>query len=218
MSKKRTKSRAISPVKPTEKTLDLAHDTQSVGEQMTTNQGLPMADDQNSLKAGPRGPTLLEDFHFREKIMHFDHERIRERVVHARGAAAHGFFQPFKSFSKFCKAAFLADPPKQTPIFLRFSTVAGSRGSADTARDVRGFAIKFYTEEGIWDMVGNDIPVFFIQDAIKFPDLIHAVKPEPDNEIPQAQGAHNTFWDFVSLTPESTHMLMWIMSVSWQPI
>lgn len=164
------------------------------------------------MKAGVRGPTLLEDFHFREKITHFDHERIPERVVHARGAAAHGYFQPYESAGKYCKAGLFQDPTKQTPVFLRFSTVAGSRGSADTARDVRGFAIKFYTDEGVWDLVGNDIPIFFIQDAIKFPDLIHAVEPEPHNEIPQAQSAHDTFYDFVSLTPESTAMLMWVMN------
>jgi catalase len=199
-------------VEETVKDLDLARETDVPGDHMTTNQGLRISDDQNSLKAGVRGPTLLEDFHFREKIMHFDHERIPERVVHARGAAAHGYFQPYEGAGKYCKADFLQDPSKKTPVFLRFSTVAGSRGSADTARDVRGFAVKFYTEEGIWDMVGNDIPIFFIQDAIKFPDLIHAVKPEPHNEIPQAQSAHDTFYDFVSLTPESMAMLMWVMS------
>ena len=200
---------------PTEHDLkkeDLEKNTTVQGEFLTTNQGLRVSDDQNSLKVGSRGPTLLEDFHFREKITHFDHERIPERVVHARGAAAHGYFQPYESASDITKAGFLQDPSKQTPVFLRFSTVAGSRGSADTARDVRGFAIKFYTEEGVWDMVGNNIPIFFIQDAIKFPDLIHAVKPEPHNEIPQAQSAHDTFYDFVSLTPESTAMLMWVMS------
>jgi catalase len=191
---------------------NLQPDTVVAGPELTTNQGLKISDDQNSLKAGVRGPTLLEDFHFREKITHFDHERIPERVVHARGAAAHGYFQPFEGAGKYCKADLFQDPSKQTPVFMRFSTVAGSRGSADTARDVRGFAIKFYTEQGVWDMVGNDMPIFFIQDAIKFPDLIHAVKPEPNNEIPQAQSAHDTFYDFVSLTPESTAMLMWVMS------
>src|SRR6202050_3004032 len=211
MSKKKDISRAVTP-HANNKEADLARDTQSPGEHMTTNQGLRIADDQNSLKAGVRGPTLLEDFHFREKITHFDHERIAERVVHARGAAAHGYFQPYKSMAKFTKAAFLSDPNTQTPVFLRFSTVAGSRGSADTARDVRGFAARFYTSEGNWDLVGNNIPVFFIQDGIKFPDLIHAAKPEPDREIPQAQTAHDTFWDFASLAPESTHMLMWVMS------
>src|SRR5450432_389181 len=199
-------------VQMSEKQEDLQADTHMPGDVMTTNQGLPISDDQNQLKAGVRGPSLLEDFHFREKITHFDHERIPERVVHARGAAAHGYFQVYKPIPHLSKAGLFQDPNKQTPVFLRFSTVAGSRGSADTARDVRGFAVKFYTEEGIWDMVGNDIPVFFIQDAIKFPDLIHAVKPEPNNEIPQAASAHDTFWDFVSLTPESSHMLMWVMS------
>ncbi len=179
---------------------------------ITTNQGLRINDNQNSLKAGERGATLLEDFILREKITHFDHERIPERIVHARGSAAHGYFQVYKSMAKYTKAGFLCDPSRQTPVFVRFSTVAGSRGSTDMARDVRGFAVKFYTEEGIYDLVGNNIPVFFIQDAIKFPDLIHAVKPEPHNEIPQAASAHDTFWDFASLMPESTHMLMWAMS------
>ena len=158
------------------------------------------------------GPSLLEDFILREKITHFDHERIPERVVHARGAAAHGYFQVYESLAAYTKAAFLQDPAVKTPVFVRFSTVAGSRGSTDLARDVRGFAIKFYTEEGNFDLVGNNIPVFFIQDAIKFPDLIHAVKPEPHNEIPQAASAHDTFWDFISLMPESMHMIMWVMS------
>ncbi len=179
---------------------------------LTTNQGLVINDDNNSLKAGERGPTLLEDFHLREKITHFDHERIPERVVHARGVAAHGFFQCYKGNEDLTKAGFLTDPSRQTPVFLRISTVAGSRGSADLARDVRGFAIKFYTDEGIFDMVGNNIPVFFIQDAVKFPDFIHAVKPEPNNEIPQAASAHDTFYDFISLAPETLHMLMWVMS------
>ena len=180
---------------------------------MTTNTGLPINDDVNQLKAGERGPSLLEDFHYREKMTHFDHERIPERVVHARGAAAHGYFEAYNdSFAKYTQAKFLTDPSRKTPVFLRFSTVAGSKGSTDLARDVRGFAIKFYTEEGNFDMVGNNIPVFFIQDAIKFPDLIHAVKPEPNNEIPQAASAHNTFWDWVSLSPESMHMIMWVMS------
>ena len=180
---------------------------------MTTNQGQSVSTDQNSLKAGQRGPTLMEDHVLREKIQHFDHERIPERVVHARGAAAHGFFEVYDdSLSKFTVARVLTDPSLKTPVFVRFSTVAGSRGSADTARDVRGFAVKMYTVEGNWDLVGNNVPVFFIQDAIKFPDLIHAVKPEPNNEIPQASSAHDTFYDFLSLTPESMHMLMWIMS------
>ncbi|QJD97433.1 catalase [Mucilaginibacter robiniae] len=190
-----------------------SHTESGTGEFMTTNTGLYINDDNNTLKAGERGPSLLEDFHYREKMTHFDHERIPERVVHARGAAAHGYFEAYdSSFSKYTKAKFLTDPSRKTPVFLRFSTVAGSRGSTDLARDVRGFAIKFYTEEGNFDMVGNNIPVFFIQDAIKFPDLIHAVKPEPHNEIPQAASAHDTFWDWVSLSPESMHMIMWVMS------
>ncbi|HYC63125.1 MAG TPA: catalase, partial [Reyranellaceae bacterium] len=187
-------------------------DTLQPGELLTTNQGVGVSDDQNSLRSHARGPTLMEDILMREKITHFDHERIPERVVHARGAGAHGFFQCYKDFSRFTSAAFLTDPSVQTPVFVRFSTVAGSRGSTDTPRDVRGFAVKFYTTDGVFDLVGNNMPVFFIQDANKFPDLIHAVKPEPHNEIPQAQSAHDTFWDFVSLTPESAHMLMWLMS------
>jgi catalase len=182
------------------------------GETLTTANGVPVDDTDNSLRIGDRGPTLLDDFHLREKIMHFDHERIPERVVHARGAAAHGIFRLTKSIENLTCAPILCDTAVDTPTFVRFSTVAGSRGSADTARDVRGFAVRFYTGEGNWDLVGNNIPVFFIQDGIKFPDLIHAAKPEPDREIPQAQTAHDTFWDFASLTPESTHMLMWIMS------
>ena len=150
---------------------------------------------------------MLEDFILREKITHFDHERIPERIVHARGSAAHGYFQSYKNHSELTKAKFLQDPTKQTPVFVRFSTVQGPRGSADTVRDVRGFSVKFYTDEGNYDLVGNNIPVFFIQDAIKFPDLVHAVKPEPHNEIPTGQSAHDTFWDFISLTPESAHML-----------
>ncbi|HMJ05673.1 MAG TPA: catalase [Chthoniobacterales bacterium] len=182
------------------------------GTNLTTNQGLVINDDTNSLKGGERGPSLLEDFHLREKITHFDHERIPERVVHARGAAAHGFFQCYEGNSKLTKAGFLTDPSRKTPVFVRFSTVAGSRGSSDLARDVRGFAVKFYTDEGIFDLVGNNIPVFFIQDAVKFPDFVHAVKPEPHNEIPQAASAHDTFYDFISLAPETLHMLMWVMS------
>jgi catalase len=182
------------------------------GTTLTTNQGVPIADNDNSLRAGDRGPTLLEDFIMREKITHFDHERIPERVVHARGAAAHGYFQVYKSMAKVTRAAFLADPSVKTPVFVRFSTVGGSRGSADTPRDVRGFAVKFYTPDGNFDLVGNNMPVFFIQDAIKFPDFVHAVKPEPHNEIPQASSAHDTLWDFVSLTLESSHMMMWLMS------
>ena len=179
---------------------------------LTTNQGIPVADDQNSLRLGERGPTLLEDFHFREKLFHFDHERIPERVVHARGYGAHGYFEPYKSLSDLTRADLFQRKGEKTEVFVRFSTVAGSEGSADLARDVRGFAVKFYTKEGNWDLVGNNIPVFFIQDAIKFPDLIHAAKPEPDRGFPQAQTAHDNFWDFVSLTPESMHMIMWIMS------
>jgi len=179
---------------------------------MTTNQAVRINDDQNSLKAGPRGPALLEDFHLREKLTHFDHERIPERIVHARGAGAHGYFQVYKPMADVCKAAFLQDPNQKIPVFVRFSTVAGSRGSGDLARDARGFAVKFYTQEGIFDLVGNNIPVFFIQDAMKFPDLVHAIKPEPHNEIPQAAAAHDTFWDFISLMPESMHMIMWAMS------
>ncbi len=188
------------------------HATDATDQFLTTNQGLRINDNQNSLKAGERGATLLEDFILREKITHFDHERIPERIVHARGAGAHGYFELTESLEKYTKANFLNGKGKRTPVFVRFSTVAGSKGSSDMARDVRGFAIKFYTEEGIYDWVGNNIPVFFIQDAIKFPDLIHAVKPEPHNEIPQAASAHDTFWDFASLMPESTHMLMWAMS------
>ena len=188
------------------------HTEDSAGEFLTTNQGVKINDDQNSLKAGDRGPTLLEDFIFREKIMHFDHERIPERVVHARGSAAHGVFKLHEDMSRYTTAGFLCDTQRETPVFVRFSTVAGSRGSSDLARDARGFAVKFYTKEGNFDLVGNNMPVFFIQDAIKFPDLIHAVKPEPHNEIPQAASAHDTFWDFICNTPESAHMIMWVMS------
>jgi catalase len=182
------------------------------GATLTTNQGVPVADNQSSLKAGLRGPTLLEDFILREKITHFDHERIPERIVHARGSAAHGFFECTKNMSKFTRASLLGEVGKQTPVFVRFSTVLGERGSTDTARDVRGFAVKFYTDEGNWDLVGNNMPVFFIQDAMKFPDLVHAAKPEPHHAMPQAGSAHDTFWDFASLMPEITHMLMWAMS------
>ncbi len=186
--------------------------TDSSGQRLTTNQGVPVADNQSSLKAGLRGPALLKDFILREKITHFDHERIPERIVHARGSAAHGFFESYASFANITCASLLAEKGKRSPVFVRFSTVAGERGSKDTARDVRGFAVKFYTDEGNWDLVGNNMPVFFIQDAMKFPDLVHAVKPEPHNGMPQAASAHDTFWDFVSLMPESTHMLMWLMS------
>ncbi|MES2946371.1 MAG: catalase [Pseudomonadota bacterium] len=184
----------------------------SAGQVLTTNQGVKIADNQNSLKAGVRGPVLLEDFILREKLTHFDHERIPERIVHARGSAAHGFFECYEPLTDLTKAAPFKEAGKVTPVFVRFSTVQGERGSKDTARDVRGFAVKFYTDEGNWDLVGNNIPVFFIQDAIKFPDLVHAVKPEPHHGMPQAGSAHDTFWDFVSLMPESTHMLMWVMS------
>jgi catalase len=179
---------------------------------LTTAQGGPVSDDQNSLKAGPRGPTLLEDFHFREKIFHFDHERIPERVVHARGYGAHGFFENYKPLPKYTRADLFQRAGERTPAFVRFSTVAGSKGSFDLARDVRGFAVKLYTKEGNWDIVGNNMPIFFIQDAIRFPDMVHAVKEEPDCAFPQAQSAHDNFWDFISLTPESMHMIMWVMS------
>ena len=179
---------------------------------LTTNLGIPVADNQNSLRPDPRGPTLLEDFILREKITHFDHERIPERIVHARGSAAHGTFTLSKSLKSFTTARILTEVGVQTPVFTRFSTVAGGAGSVDTPRDVRGFAVKFYTKEGNWDLVGNNIPVFFIQDAMKFPDLVHSVKMEPDRAFPQAASAHDTFWDFISLTPESMHMIMWAMS------
>src|SRR5580658_7433489 len=179
---------------------------------LTTQQGAVVADDQNTLRAGPRGPALLEDSHFREKIFHFDHERIPERVVHARGYGAHGYFENYVPLSDVTCADPFSEAGLRTPVFTRFSTVAGSEGSSDLARDVRGFAVKFYTRQGNWDLVGNNIPVFFIQDAIKFPDLIHAAKPEPDRGFPQAATAHDNFWDFASLMPESMHMLMWAMS------
>lgn len=179
---------------------------------LTTNQGVRLVNTDDSLKAGDRGPTLMEDFHFREKMTHFDHERIPERVVHARGFGAHGFFQVYESMAEYTKAKFLQDPTVKTPVFVRFSTVVGSKGSADTVRDVRGFATKFYTEDGNYDLVGNNMPVFFIQDAIKFPDIVHSIKPEPDNEIPQASAAHDTFWDFVVNLPEISHMMMWLLS------
>ncbi len=188
------------------------HTEEGVDQFLTTNQGVRINDNQNSLKAGERGASLLEDFILREKITHFDHERIPERIVHARGEAAHGYFKVYESLAKYTKAGFLQDPSKETPVFVRFSTVAGSRGSTDLARDVRGFAVKFYTDEGNYDLVGNNMPVFFIQDAMKFPDFVHAVKPEPHNEMPQAASAHDTFWDFISLAPESMHMIMWVMS------
>ena len=202
---------ALSGVNASQQPLDFVR-VDAAGQGLTTNQGVPIADNQSSLKAGLRGPTLLEDFILREKITHFDHERIPERIVHARGSAAHGFFECYESQARLTRASFLADKGKRTPVFVRFSTVAGERGSADLARDVRGFATKFYTDEGNFDLVGNNIPVFFIQDAMKFPDLVHAVKPEPHHGMPQAASAHDTFWDFVSLMPESTHMLLWVMS------
>jgi catalase len=205
------------PTKKTEVPADKAtqlqqHTENSTDQLMTTDQGVRINDDQNSLKAGSRGSTLLEDFILREKITHFDHERIPERIVHARGSAAHGVFRVYEPLSKYTKAGFLNNTGIETPVFVRFSTVAGSRGSTDLARDVRGFAVKFYTQEGNFDLVGNNMPIFFIQDAMKFPDLVHAVKPEPDNEMPQAASAHDTFWDFISLMPESAHMIMWLMS------
>ncbi|MCC7366760.1 MAG: catalase [Dehalococcoidia bacterium] len=179
---------------------------------LTTDQGVPIPHTDDSLKAGERGPSLLEDFHLREKITRFDHERIPERVVHARGSGAHGFFQVYRPLTELTRAAFLQDPAARTPVFVRFSTVQGSRGSFDLARDVRGFATKFYTTEGNFDLVGNNMPVFFIQDGIKFPDVVHAVKPEPDSEMPQAASAHDTFWDFIGLVPETAHHMMWLMS------
>lgn len=188
------------------------HKESGIDEFLSTNQGLKINDNQNSLKAGERGATLLEDFILREKITHFDHERIPERIVHARGSAAHGIFELYESMSQYTSAGFLQQKGSITPVFVRFSTVAGSRGSTDLARDARGFAVKFYTQEGNYDLVGNNMPVFFIQDAMKFPDLVHAVKPEPHNEMPQAAAAHDTFWDFISLMPESMHMIMWAMS------
>ena len=184
----------------------------ATGQALRTNQGVKVADNQNTLKVGERGPSLLEDFIMREKITHFDHERIPERIVHARGTGAHGFFQAYENHAALTKAGFLQDPGKKTPVFVRFSTVQGPRGSGDTVRDVRGFAVKFFTDEGNFDLVGNNMPVFFIQDAIKFPDFVHAVKPEPHNEIPTGGSAHDTFWDFVSLVPESAHMVIWAMS------
>lgn len=204
---------AANKANTTQKTeqLDSVRDD-ATNEALTTNQGVKIADNQNSLRAGIRGSTLLEDFILREKITHFDHERIPERIVHARGVGAHGYFQAYEGNERFTKAGFLTDPSIQTPIFVRFSTVQGPRGSADTVRDIRGFAIKFYTQEGNFDLVGNNAPVFFVQDGIKFPDFVHAVKPEPDTEIPTGASAHDTFWDFVSLVPESAHAVIWAMS------
>jgi catalase len=207
----KTGSVAPEGVNATIETLDRVR-VDSAGRMLTTNQGVVIADNQNSLKFGLRGPALLEDFVLREKITHFDHERTPERIVHARGSGAHGFFECYEPLTRLTKAAPFREAGKITPVFVRFSTVQGERGSKDTARDVRGFAVKFYTDEGNWDLVGNNMPVFFIQDAMKFPDLVHAVKPEPHHQMPQAASAHDTFWDFVSLMPESTHMLMWVMS------
>ena len=179
---------------------------------LTTNQGAPVTDNQNSLTVGERGPVVLQDVHLIEKLAHFDRERIPERVVHAKGAGAHGFFQVYKSMAQYTCANFLQDPTKKTPVFVRFSTVVGARGSADTVRDPRGFAVKFYTEEGNYDLVGNNLPVFFIRDALKFPDMVHAFKPAPDSNIPTSSSANSRFWDFISLTPESTHMIIWLFS------
>ena len=207
----KTGTRARAGANPSNEALDRVR-VDSAGQVLTTNFGQPIADNQSSLKVGLRGPALLEDFILREKITHFDHERIPERIVHARGSAAHGYFECYESLSRYTKASFLSEGGKRTPVFVRFSTVAGERGSTDTPRDVRGFATKFYTDDGNFDIVGNNMPVFFIQDAMKFPDLVHALKPEPHHGMPQAASAHDTFWDFVSLMPESTHMLMWVMS------
>ncbi len=213
MKSKRTAAPAAEPAPaPPTKGGETHQQASPDGAQLTTNQGLVISDNQNSLRAGGRGPTLLEDFILREKITHFDHERIPERIVHARGSAAHGYFQPYRSMKALTKAGFLSDPSVRTPVFVRFSTVAGGAGSVDLPRDVRGFAVKFYTQEGNFDLVGNNIPVFFIQDAMKFPDVVHAVKMEADRGYPQNASAHDTFWDFISLMPESLHMIMWVMS------
>lgn len=205
------KAKSQQPANDKTKSLE-QHTADATDQLMTTDHGVKINDDQNSLRAGDRGATLLEDFILREKITHFDHERIPERIVHARGSGAHGVFKLYKSLGSVTKAAFLNDTEIETPVFVRFSTVAGSKGSTDLARDVRGFAVKFYTQQGNFDLVGNNMPVFFIQDAMKFPDLVHAVKPEPDNEMPQAASAHDTFWDFISVMPESAHTVMWLMS------
>ncbi len=188
------------------------HREDSSGQYLTTNQGVRLSHTDDSLKAGERGPTLMEDFHFREKLTHFDHEPIPERVVHARGSAAHGYFECYEPMGEYTMASFLSEAGKKTPVFVRFSQVVGSKGSADTVRDVRGFATKFYTDEGNYDLVGNDIPIFFIHDAIKFPDLVHSIQPEPHHHMPQASAAHDNFWDFISLMPESMHMIMWLLS------
>jgi catalase len=188
------------------------HRASHEGEHLTTEQGVKVDHTDDSLKAGERGPTLIEDFHLREKLTHFDHERIPERIVHPRGSGAYGYFECYEDLSDLTRAGLFSEAGKRTPVFVRFSTVVGFRGSADTVRDVRGFATKFYTEEGNWDLVGNNMPIFFIQDAIKFPDLVHSIKPEQHHQMPQASAAHDTFWDFASLTPESTHTLMWVTS------
>ncbi|MDF2697432.1 MAG: Catalase, partial [Labilithrix sp.] len=198
---------------PMDKNADLERDrSRCDGATLTTDQGIAIPHTDDSLKAGPRGPTLLEDFHLREKITRFDHERIPERVVHARGSGAHGIFELYESLADLTTAEIFCDTSLRTPVFVRFSTVQGSRGSADTVRDVRGFATKFYTRQGNFDLVGNNMPVFFIQDGIKFPDFVHAVKPEPHNEMPQGASAHDSFWDFCGLATESAHMVMWLMS------
>ncbi|MCW1885049.1 catalase [Luteolibacter flavescens] len=212
MANKKTPQPPKSPAPSAKLPAELHQTAEESQPHLTTNHGLPISDNQNSLKAGVRGPLLLEDFILREKITHFDHERIPERIVHARGSGAHGYFQPYESAADITEAAFLQDPKKKTEVFARFSTVAGGAGSVDLPRDVRGFAVKFYTSQGNFDLVGNNIPVFFIQDAMKFPDVVHAVKMEPDRGFPQAASAHATFWDFISLTPESMHMIMWAMS------
>src|SRR3954468_5954618 len=204
------KSKAADAVSSRQKQLEAS--SQGLENLLTTNQGAGVPDNHNSLRPALRGPSLLEDFILREKLTHFDHERIPERVVNARGAAAHGYFELTRPLVEYTKADFLQEVASRTPVFVRFSTAIGSRGSADTGRDGRGFAVKFYTREGNYDLVGNNMPVFFIQDAMKFPDLVHALKPEPHNEMPQASSAHDTFWDFISLMPESSHMLMWLMS------
>ena len=206
-------SDALDKQNNSKKTEDLEqYKSDATDQALRSNQGVKVSDDKNSLRAGSRGPTLLEDFLLREKITHFDHERIPERIVHARGVAAHGYFESYANHAKLSKAGFLSEKGKQTPIFIRFSTVQGPRGSADTVRDIRGFAIKFYTDEGNFDLVGNNVPVFFVQDAIKFPDFVHAVKPEPHNEVPTGGSAHDTFWDFVSLQSEASHAVIWAMS------
>ena len=219
-----TRKTKVAPIEPRAAVARYGEQTVELGEggethqravddhELTTQQGTPLADDQNTLRVGPRGPLLLEDFQFREKLFHFDHERIPERVVHARGFGAHGFFETYESLADVTSADLFRRAGEMTPAFVRFSTVVGSKGSFDLARDVRGFAVKLYTQRGNWDLVGNNMPVFFIQDPIKFPDLVHAVKPAPDRDFPQAQSAHDNFWDFVSLMPESLHMVMWLMS------